>query len=196
MKERPPVDKYSKADYEAGLARIAEKQIMISSHPLQEELKLHKDLRSETASPYPFDEEEKGLQREFEKETAELRREVAIIEQDLRRQLSNAQTEATKIHEERGSREMARSVLPKIAQIETDTIQKMGVPEINKELPTRARAHGWAVINTARYARNQIASEKSPLNIARLLGGIQKLYDEFVGLAGNVISQDRFGHSV
>lgn len=194
MTERHPIDKYSKDSYQEGLDLLSETEERINVHPLQEDMAIHRELRKESAGPYPFAGEEENVRIAFEAETVDIRREADAIKQDLWRQLSNAQTEAMKMNEELGSRELAREVLPEITKIEENTIQRMGIPNINKDLPNNARAHGWAVLNFARDAKSQIASEKSVLNIQKIFTMIKTLYREFVSMAGNVVQQDRFGH--
>ena len=56
-KEKNPVDGYSREAYQAGLDKIE----AVESHPLAEELRQHRNWRSEYGtSPYPLVEEEQA----------------------------------------------------------------------------------------------------------------------------------------
>ncbi len=193
MTERHPVDKYSKTDYEAGLAHIAEKEALIGDHPLQNELELHQDLKKETPSTYPFEKEEAEARAALEKETAVLRKEIEQIKKDLQRQFGNAHAEALKINEKMTSDEAAQMVLPEIARIEDSTRRKM---EASETLLAPAPDYGKAILKSTEEARREITSRKlvaSPARILDIFRGIQELYDKFIEFAGNVLAQTKYG---
>lgn len=193
--ERRPVDKYSKSTYEAGLSQLSEVENSIEEYPLQEELKLHKKLREESPSPYPLREDEKRVKTALEAETAGFRKEVEQIKQDLWRQLGNAQTEATKMNDEMKIEELALVVLPQIIKIEDITHHKM---EDSKNLSPRAQYFGKVVLEEAEATKQKIVSKKpvpTPTAIQTSFQVVQELHRQFVDMAGNVLAQDRYGHT-
>ena len=195
MSEKPPIDKYSKAAYEAGLERLSQKEAQIKSHPLQEELALHKELRKDSPSPYPFVEDEERARVTLEEETAGFRREIEFIKQDLWRQLGNAHAEAEKMNDATKSVELARMILSQIIKIEDSTHHKM---EDSGNLSRRAQYFGRAVLDETEATKHNIISKKpipAPDTIQKSLKVIQELYRQFADIAGNVLVQDRYGHA-
>ena len=190
---RPPVDKYSKSAYEAGLAQLSETEDKTKKHPLQAELDMHQELRKDAPSHYPLVEDEERARDALEKETAGFRREVEEIKRDLWRQLGNAQTEAAKTNDELKSGELAREVLPKIIKIEDRTHHQM---EDTGNLSLRAQYFGRAVLDEAEDARHRITSKKptlAPETIQTSFNVVEELYRQFAGLAGNVLLQNKYG---
>lgn len=196
MTERNPIDKYSRVAYQDSLDRLSETEKKMNEHPLHAELAVHQELKHEAEAPYPLAEEEAQMAAAFEAETVDFRKEVDMIKRDLWRQLSNAQTEAMAINDERESREAAQVVLPQIAQIEDNTHHRMDDDPEN--LSSRAKVYGRAVLEIAEEAKYKIASEKPtppPAVIQAIFRAVQELYSQFVGFAGNVLVQDKYGHA-
>lgn len=194
MTERHSIDKYSRTEYEEGLANISKKEAGISNHPLQKELELHADLKKSAGSIYPFTLEEQEVKIAFDNETAPIRQEIDQIKKNLWRQLSNAQTEALEIDAELESKKLAQRVLPQIAQIEDDAHHRLEDTRAN--LSPRAQMYGRAVIEVAEEAKYKIASQKpkpAPAMIRSIFQALQELSREFARQAGNVLAQDRYG---
>ncbi len=192
MSERVPIDKYSKTEYEQGLARVAKAEKQVSEHPLQEELSVHAALRQGSEGPYAFSAEEEAAKARLAEETAGLEREIAHIKQDLWRQLSNAHTEALAMDAERESREVAEVVLPHMIEIESETRGRME----SADLPGKARAYGRAIIEIVEKARVIFKEHKkipSAKVIKSIANAVAEMYTEFRRFAGNVLAQDRYG---
>lgn len=194
MKEGNPSDKYSKAAYEAGLKQLAQNEEAVETHPLQEEVTLHEELRKGTDGPYALSEEEAAARARLAEETGEFRKKVDAIKQDLWRQLSNAQTEAIQEDNERESRKAAEIVLPKINEIEATTHQRLENAPGN--LSVRAHVYGRAVLEVAEEAKRKITDKPrlSPTMIRAIFETVQEGYKQFAAFAGNVLSQDKYGH--
>lgn len=196
MKERPPVDKYSKSAYEEGVVRLSQIEKNIKEHPLQAELAVHQELKKEAPTPYPLRGEEENIRTTLKNQTAVFQKEIDTIKKELWRQLGNAQTEAKTKNDEIESQKLARAVLPQIIKIEDNTHHRM---EDSGNLSQRAHAFGRAVLAESENAKRRITSKKpmpSPTMIQTSFRVIQELYREFSGLAGNVLLQDKYGGDV
>jgi|SRR3989344_562696 len=187
MSERPPIDEYLKAAFNAGLANLAAAEEKIVAHPLQAELKAHQELRAESPTPYQYEDEETKVKKELDAATEIFRTEVERIKQDLERQLGIARNEATKINDQMVSKKLALEALSQIKEIEEKTSREM------EGLSGRAGGFGRDVLDIARKAKNAIDSDKNrlpPDTIEEVLRGVKGLHSQFVGL---VLSQDRYG---
>ena len=194
MTERNPVNKYSKTSYQKGLDQLSEAERKINAHPLREELAVHQELREGSVAPYPFAEEEGQVQAALERETEDFQKEVTKIRQELRRQLSIAQTEAIATNDEMKNKRLAQIALPQINQMESEIEQRIQKKPTN--LNDDARKYGYAVLGIAEDTKLMITSQKpSSKDLESSFGAITEMYNEFIKRAGNVLRQDRYGHA-
>lgn len=193
MSERAPVDKYSRKEYEKGLAHLAQREKAVASHPLQEQLSVHTELQQGSKGEYPFAAEERRTKEELAQETAHIQREIDRIKQDLWRQLSNAHNEALSEDDERESRKLAEAVLPQIKAIEEDTRHRL----VEEPLSGKARIYANAIIEAADKTRTVLETHKAipgPSKIREAANLIVELYSELKRFAGNALAQDRYGN--
>jgi hypothetical protein len=190
-KNKAPIDQYSQAEYQKGLDQID----AVLAHPLHGELEQHRKWRAEAGdSPYPLVEDELRAMDIVEEDTGVVNGNIAHIEMDLKRQMSNAIREASGEYEEREGQKIAAELLPKIERMRMDTeeiLERIGDP-----LHPRADFLGNKIIAEAERAKQEVAKSTQPrlgaviMEIFRL---IEELYGSLKRFVTSFLAQDRFG---